>query len=63
MQTSGFAPLRGQRRQLSVRAEGGPVYVNEAGVPAFGAAMITEEKRINVITLQDAELLLVEVKL
>ncbi len=43
--------------------KGGPVFVNGAGVPAFGAAMITEEKRIDVIPVQDAELLLVDVKL
>jgi quercetin 2,3-dioxygenase len=43
--------------------KGGPIYVNEAGVPEYGAAMITEEKRIDVTPLRDAELLLVDIKL
>lgn len=43
--------------------KGGPVYVNGACVPAFGAAMITEEKKIDVVPEQNAELLLVDVKL
>lgn len=42
--------------------EGGPLSVNGTGVPALGAAMITDETAIDVFAEQDAELLLVEVK-
>jgi hypothetical protein len=42
--------------------EGGPVTVNNMRVPQLGAAMITNEKGINVAA-DDAELLLVDVKL
>lgn len=42
--------------------EGGPVTVNSTRVPAFGAAMITEEATVYVAAEKDAELLLVDVK-
>jgi redox-sensitive bicupin YhaK (pirin superfamily) len=42
--------------------EGGPVTVNGEKVLSFGSAMITEEKSIDLVAEQDAELLLVEVK-
>ena len=60
--TTCYNPGAGRGIYLYV-LKGGPVYINGAGVPAFGAAMITEEKRIDVVPLQDAELLLVDVKL
>jgi quercetin 2,3-dioxygenase len=43
--------------------EGGPIIVNGTKVPSLGAAMITDETAIAVITEQDAELLLVDVKM
>jgi len=42
--------------------EGGPITVNNVKVPLLGSAMVTEEKAIDVVAFQDAELLLVEVK-
>jgi len=42
--------------------EGGPIRVNGARVATLGSAMITEETAIHVISEQDAELLLVDVK-
>jgi redox-sensitive bicupin YhaK (pirin superfamily) len=42
--------------------EGGPITVNGTRVPSLGSAMITEEKAIDLVAEQDAELLLVEVK-
>jgi len=42
--------------------EGGPITVNNVKVPPLGSAMITGEKAIDLTALQDAELLLVEVK-
>jgi len=43
--------------------EGGPVIVNNTRVPALGSAMIAEEKAIDLAAEQDAELLLIEVKI
>ena len=42
--------------------EGGPITVNNTRVLTLGAAMITEEKAIDVIAENDAELLMVDVK-
>ncbi len=42
--------------------EGGPIAVNGVAVPVLGSAMITEEQAIGVSAVQDAELLLVDVK-
>ena len=42
--------------------EGGPITVNNVKVPPLGSAMITGEKAVDLTALQDAELLLVEVK-
>jgi len=42
--------------------EGGPITVNSVMVPSLGSVMISEERAIDVAALQDAELLLVEVK-
>ena len=42
--------------------EGGPITVNNVKVPPLGSAMVTGEKEIDLTALQDAELLLVEVK-
>ena len=42
--------------------EGGSISANNVRVPALGSAMITEETAIDVISEQDAELLLVDVK-
>jgi len=42
--------------------EGRPIRVNGARVPMLGSAMITEETAIDVVSEQDAELLLVDVK-
>lgn len=43
--------------------EGGPVEVNGESVPALGAAMVQEERKLHVEAKKDAELLLVEVLL
>ena len=43
--------------------EGGPITVNSTQVPTLGAAMITEETAIAVAAGNDAELLLVDVKM
>jgi redox-sensitive bicupin YhaK (pirin superfamily) len=43
--------------------EGGPMIVNNTRVQALGSAMITEERAIDLAAEQDAELLLVEVKI
>jgi hypothetical protein len=43
--------------------EGGPVKVNAHTVPTLGAAMITDEPALDVFAEQDAELLLVDVKI
>src|SRR3990172_1342523 len=42
--------------------EGGGIKVNDAEAPTLGAAMITEEKSIDIFAQEDTELLLVEVK-
>ncbi len=42
--------------------EGGPISVNSMRVPTLGSAMITEETAIDVVSEQDTEFLLVEVK-
>ena len=42
--------------------EGEPIRVNGTRVQTLGSAMITEEASIHVISEQDAELLLVDVK-
>jgi redox-sensitive bicupin YhaK (pirin superfamily) len=42
--------------------EGGPIKVNNIGVPAFGSAMLTQEPKIDIVSERDAELLLVDVK-
>jgi redox-sensitive bicupin YhaK (pirin superfamily) len=43
--------------------EDGPITVNNVKIPTLGSAMITEEKAIDIAAEQDAELLLVEVKM
>jgi redox-sensitive bicupin YhaK (pirin superfamily) len=43
--------------------EGGPVIVNSRRVPALGSAMVVEERAVDLAAEQDAELLLVEVKI
>jgi len=43
--------------------EGGPITVNRTKVLTLSSAMITEEKTIDITAEQDAELLLVEVKM
>lgn len=43
--------------------EGGRITLNGQGLPALAAAMITQEPRVEVAADQEAELLLVEVKL
>jgi redox-sensitive bicupin YhaK (pirin superfamily) len=42
--------------------EGGPIKVNNIGVPALGSAMLTQEPKIDIVSERDAELLLVDVK-
>ena len=42
--------------------EGGPITVNTIQVPVLGSAMIFDEEAVDLAALQDAELLLVEVK-
>jgi redox-sensitive bicupin YhaK (pirin superfamily) len=43
--------------------EGGPAIVNDHALPVYGAAMIRDQDRIDIAAQEDAELLLVEVKL
>ena len=59
--TEHYYPETGRGIYLYV-LEGGPIRVNGTRVPMLGSAMITDETAILVISEQDAELLLVDVK-
>jgi redox-sensitive bicupin YhaK (pirin superfamily) len=57
-----YAPEPGRGVYLYV-LEGGPLHIGINTIPHLGAAMIVEEKKIDVAVEQDAELLLVDVKM
>jgi len=56
-------PLEGRRGAYVYVLGGGPVTVNDRKVPALGAAKVTDESRLDVVSMDDAELLLVDVPL
>lgn len=57
-----YTPEPGRGAYLYV-LEGGPLHIGINTIPHLGAAMITDERRIDITTASDAELLLVDVKL
>jgi len=56
-------PLEGRRGAYVYVLGGGPVTVNDRKVPALGAAKVTDESRLDVVSMDEAELLLVDVPL
>ena len=54
-------PFEGSRGAYLYVLGGGPVTVNDRKIPSLGAAKVTDEPRLDVVSMGDAELLLVDV--